>query len=73
MDLLLLPAQVAVSAVFDNNKHVKVALCIVVAVVTDVEVEEETNRNLGCLARAAGAAANRAAQIKYTFIFMVLL
>ena len=49
MDLLLLPEQATVSAVFDNNKHVKVALCRDVVVDTDVEVEEETNRNLGPL------------------------
>ena len=49
MDLLLLPEQAVANFVLDNNKHVKVALCRDVVLDTDVEVEEETNRNLGPL------------------------
>ena len=49
MDLLLLPEQAVANFVLDNNKHVKVALCRDVVVVKDVEVDEETKKNLGSL------------------------
>ncbi len=49
MDLLLLPEQAVANCVLDNNKHVKVALCRDVVVLKDVEVDEETKKNLGSL------------------------